>query len=209
MNHFILLLIFLISVCFGIFGVVTLVISTSSDVNTLNDHLGALASIGSFIGSTAAFIASGAAVFGIQTWKKQIQHGKHMAIIWECMVLARSVQVAHMDFSVVAFTYTTTTLVSENDYNKAKTALENSIDDLNDQLHKLDRIVVKNEWEFSNQILPIQLYLKSIFTTHASQKAKPIEVGSFNSKLGSQNKQFSDALKDLDRKLESLEDKYS
>lgn len=72
--------------------------------NGLQGGIETLDHVGSFLGGIAGLIAASVALLGFNVWKRQIRHGKYLALIWEAMVALHRLE-SHLSLSGINLFY--------------------------------------------------------------------------------------------------------
>ncbi|MUK39917.1 hypothetical protein GNP82_20505 [Aliivibrio fischeri] len=136
---------------------------------------------------------------------KQLKYGKFLDIIWTAKVELRKVHMAEMDWYMAKYAN------RQNESNAEELSLKESVLELTfngllDSFHKLDQIVVKDQFLWANygsffKIKWVEIKWHMDASTH--------EEDLHNMELVHLNSSFSDGYNDLMQQLEELEVHFS
>lgn len=144
---FIICLVMLITVA----TISSLIISNNHNSNVLTS---ALSAYGSIFGGTAGLIVAVAAISGLDTWKKQIRHGKYLTLIWEAKVHLRRIE-SSLSKAKVYLIFTVTkdsTEKSIEEFRVAERQLKKEIQNASDTCKAIDKLITRNGWLNSNDL---------------------------------------------------------
>lgn len=167
-----------------------------------------ISSMGSVFGGIAGIVAAVAAFLGVNTWKKQLKYGKHMSLIWSCMESLRNFQRRNMQWYILAHADCTGSKIPEETISVEKELLDNCINELDSYFNALDKIVVKNQWQWANYASTLQSTVSRFSIIFREYKDNPYGVTPLDQELQELNTILKKDTQFLDSELEKLESKY-
>ena len=207
-NNFVIFIVCIVCLFVGLSGVSILVASAYFDFSNYSGLLTFLSSIGSFLGGIAAIITAITVFIGVNTWKKQIKYGKHIALIWSCMESIRNFQRRNDQWYIYAYAYGTTEAKSSEPMDTERKLLDASLEELKSHFSSLDKIVVKNEWQWTNYAGTLHIDITHLTNEFMKYKKQPYDVLKLSQKLGEINTRLKDNLKFIEAELDKLEMQY-
>lgn len=206
---FIVSTIILITSC-ALFG---FIISNSYSNEVLSNTISA---IGSILGGTAGLIAATAALTGINTWKKQLYHGKYLSIIWEAKAQLRKVNASIIECQVFLSIPDDNGNYGINNprLDEAESKLKQNIAILKDTCSTIDTLIEKKGWLNANNAMFINgawfnyksEFIENYFTPTLETIKKYTEHVEINTK---NNEKITKIINDLDEHLSMLETGYN
>ena len=183
-------------------GIIVLVSIYVTDRQSFDSLLANLGDFGGFLGGVGTMIAAAAAAVGVDSWLKQLRVGKSLVVVWDVQVALRKIHAAEISWYVHAYQRSEDFSVEklEEDVIKAFEVLDNCA-------HELDAIVVKNQFEWSNKVMDIQLAWREI-KSYLEAHPRPESVADVlveNDLLVPKNSHFSAVYKEYLEQLEKLE----
>jgi hypothetical protein len=207
-TNFIILIFCLACICFGFAGI-SVLIGTAYFEPTKHEYLlSFISALGSSMGGAAGFIAAGAALLGVNTWKKQLKYGKHISLVWRCMESLRNFHQRKMLWYILVYADGTHQHISEEKLNIERKLLNAELEELSRSFNSLDKIVVKNKWQWANYVGGLEINICNIAKTLSEHKENQIGIVPLNQKLVEINKSLTANIEFLDSELEKLESEY-
>ncbi len=150
-------------------------------------------------------VAAVAAAIGVDSWMKQLKYGKFLDIIWTAKVELRKVYMAETDWYIAKYA-NRQNASNVDDLTLKEGILELTFNGLLDSFHKLDQIVVKNQFLWANYGSFFRHNWRDI-KWHMDANTHDEDL--HNMKLVNLNRSFSDEYNDLMQQLEELEVQFS
>lgn len=192
----------------GLAGVSVLVASAYFDSAKYSGLLDLISSIGSLLGGVAGTIAAIAAYIGVDAWKKQIKHGKHISLIWSCMESLRNFHRRYFQWYVYAYAYGTSQMDTASAMDVEKNLLDSSMEELSAHFSALDKIVVKNQWQWANYASMLAGSITSNVRVLREYREAPSGILQLSKSLELTNTQLQESIDFLEEELEKLESQY-
>jgi len=143
-------------------------------------------SVSSMIQAFAAIGVASLAFKGYNAWKDQIIHGKALGIAWDAQVAVRQLEMAQIKFSLKTQRATVkvpgdpVTIVGDSPLGAA-------FEEFEKQCNLLDKVVVKNDWEWTNYCTELRM----LALAHYAEASKPVYPYKAGAMSG--NPQFRDS----------------
>ncbi|MFQ1801075.1 hypothetical protein ACK36F_01450 [Aeromonas veronii] len=183
----------------GLFALIHLQIQDKKGFSSILSDLGAL---GSFLSGLGTIVAAAAAAIGVDSWINQLKCGKYLDVIWAAKVAIRKVHASEMDWYISNYSYNQTpSELRKIDLDLKLRRLESDFENLSDEFHQLDQVVVKNQFLWAN-------YASLFKSTWLEIKWHMEENGISNKDLPRLNTAFSDYYDFLMEELVLVEEKY-
>ncbi len=167
-----------------------------------------LSTFANIIAAIAAVITATAAWIGVTTWKKQLKYGKHISIIWECMEAIRAFRDYHDTWYVYAYADSNNSLLKSELLPIQADLQEASLEKIKHRFNSLDKIVVKNDFQWRNYASDLEREVVLINSLLTQNKEDPIGAIALNSQLVVRNTKLKEMVLFLDFALEELESSY-
>ncbi|WP_247840362.1 hypothetical protein [Pseudomonas sp. MWU12-3103b] len=179
-----------------------------------------ISSVSALIQAIAAIFVAGLAFRGWNSWKLQIVHGKALGIVWDANVALRGVEAAVNELEARwARSYVSgSDQIIELDENGI---VGKVLEIFKTQCILLDKVVVKNEWEWQNRCHDLRSCIRALIDEQAKklkapQSKKPTSTKGVFSSIDvktddsvSEKRQALKAVTDtIDKKLTALEEYY-
>lgn len=183
----------------GLFAFAHLYVEDKVGFSSLISDLG---SFGSFLSGLGTIVAAAAAAVGVDSWVNQLKCGKYLDIIWSAKVAIRKVHASEMDWYIANYAYLQNPSESrKSDLETKLKKLEYDFDELSNEFHQLDQVVVKNQFLWANNASHFK-YMWLEIKWHMEEN----ELSSTD--LPRLNTAFSDYYDALMSQLEEIEDKF-
>lgn len=192
----------------GIFGFCILGVVVASEGGGSDEIIQLLSSLGGFLGGAAGIIAATAAYQGINTWKAQLKHGKHISILWSTMESLRAIQSQKIHWYWPAYMAAKNQVKNEDVCTLTKSHLDQLLEQFEGYCSSLDIIVVKNQWEWANHASFLKLNISEIDCTFRDLKEGKLSDSEANEKLIHCNNKFTENCSNLENLLDKIEAKY-
>lgn len=178
--------------------------------NDLEKAFAYINAVGTFLAGLAGLLVAGVTLYGLHLWKVQLYHGKYLAVIWDTQSALRRVESTRLELTASAFALSKDTtdaellkLIRDSNFGTALAVFK-------EKCQVLDRLVVKNQWQWSNYALDID---NSVFDS-MKQIIQFKFLLSFPDQLkhhlraASQGSKFQKFIDRLNNMLDELESKY-
>jgi|GEM_PF-5813659 len=178
--------------------------------NDLEKAFAYINAVGTVLAGLAGLLVAGVTLYGLHLWKVQLYHGKYLAVIWDTQSALRRVESTRLELTASAFALSKDTtdaellkLIGDSNFGTALAVFK-------EKCQVLDRLVVKNQWQWSNYALDIEnsvfdsmrqiLQFQFLFS-FPDQLKHQLRAASHGSKF----QKFTDQLNNM---LDQLESKY-
>lgn len=178
--------------------------------NDLEKAFAYINAVGTVLAGLAGLLVAGVTLYGLHLWKVQLYHGKYLAVIWDTQSALRRVESTRLELTASAFALSKDTtdaellkLIRDSHFSTALAVFK-------EKCQVLDRLVVKNQWQWSNYALDID---NSVFDS-MKQIIQFKFLLSFPDQLkhhlraASQGSKFQKFIDRLNNMLDELESKY-
>lgn len=192
----------------GLIGISILLATTYFQTDKHVTILNVLSSLGGFLGGVASILAAIVAFLGVNTWKKQLKHGKHISLIWSCMESLRTFQSEVMDWYVEAYAHCIRSKESSDFLDLKKKRLEVTLDTLSANFSALDKIVVKNQWEWANYAGTLKGSVVSTERLFREYREEPYDEPTLNQALSEIYTSRKSIITVIENELDKLESHY-
>lgn len=178
--------------------------------NDLEKAFAYINAVGTVLAGLAGLVVAGITLYGLHLWKVQLYHGKYLSVIWDAQSALRRVEDALIELKTASLSLSKEMtdaelfkFIRESRFGAALTAFD-------EKCQVLDRLVVRNQWQWSN-------YAQSIETSvHANLKhaLKFKFISGFPDQLryhlqaASRATMFKRFVDELNEMLDELESKY-
>lgn len=188
---------------FGLCGIFTLAHLYVEDKIGFSSLINDLGSFGSFLSGLGTLVAAAAAAVGVDSWVNQLKCGKYLDIIWAAKVAIRKVHASEMDWYIANYSHLENPIESSQLELEAKLKkLEYDFDELSNEFHQLDQVVVKNQFLWANRASHFKFTWLEILCHMEENKLSSEDLPRLNTA-------FNDYYNTLMELLEKLEMKYS
>tara|TARA_B100001059_G_C17557613_1_gene438439 strand:+ start:52 stop:696 length:645 start_codon:yes stop_codon:yes gene_type:complete len=198
----------LVCLCLGLIGASILIVTAYFDAAKYTGLLSLLSSLGSLLGGVAGTIAAVSAYLGVDAWKKQLKYGKHISLIWSCMESLRNFQRRNMQWYILAYAHGTSQLKSTETLDVEKKLLDAALEELSSHFSALDKIVVKNQWQWTNYAGNLSGNISSLVRTFREYKEEPYGITPLTQELTEINTLLKNNTEFLETELDKLESQY-
>ncbi|ONN69884.1 hypothetical protein [Pseudomonas oryzihabitans] len=169
-----------------------------------------LNAVGTVIAGLAGLFVAGVTLYGLKLWRLQLYGTKYLTVIWDAQAGLRLVEGALIRLQVDALTLGKNATDKDLSRLISESSFKSAIMEFKEKCQVLDRIVVKNEWQWSNYAAEIEnnvhqnlksaLHFKSL--TNVEEQMKSI------SDAADQISKFNEFIRWLNQKLDKLESKH-
>ncbi|MEZ9120898.1 hypothetical protein AB4098_01590 [Vibrio cyclitrophicus] len=188
---------------FGLCGIFTLAHLYVEDKIGFSSLINDLGSFGSFLSGLGTLVAAAAAAVGVDSWVNQLKCGKYLDIIWAAKVAIRKVHASEMDWYRANYSHLENPIESSQLELEAKLKkLKYDFEELNNEFHQLDQVVVKNQFLWANRASHFKFTWLEILWHMEENKLSSEDLPRLNTAFND----YYDTLMEL---LEKLEMKYS
>ncbi|MGP0148146.1 hypothetical protein [Pseudomonas oryzihabitans] len=169
-----------------------------------------LNAIGTLLAGLAGLLVAGVTLYGLHLWKVQLYHGKYLAVIWDTQSALRRVESTLIELTVSSLSLDKDTTDAELFNRMRESSFGAALAVFAEKCQVLDRLVVKNQWEWSN-------YAQDIETAVHASLRQTLEfkfISGFPDRLkhqlrsASQASMFRKFVDRLNEMLDELESKY-
>lgn len=203
----------LIAVCV-ICGCIFWTIWTNGKSGSTQDAFAFVNSVAALFQALAAAVVAALAYRGLTTWKQELIHGKALSEIWEA---SRNFRLIEKRLIHLRITWAAGKTVGAGHVREmlANDQITRYLDTFAEHCLVLDRVVVKNEWEWNNRATE----LRGLITALAIECQKPLHEDDRNilAVLGTRSPESTQtsiervevAMEQIERSLDMLELRYS
>lgn len=169
-----------------------------------------LNALGTFFAGLAGLFVAGVTLYGLNLWRFQLYGSKYLTIIWDAQSALRALEAALMEFQVNSIRLGG--VVSDAELSKLlnNSSFGSALLAFREKCQVLDRVVVRNEWQWSNYAREIQL--RAHDNLMYSLRCKLISNDVVRMKcIGSaaeRSSNFSEFFRRLNEMLDALESKH-
>lgn len=169
-----------------------------------------LNAIGTILAGLAGLFVAGVTLYGLHLWKVQLYHGKYLSVIWDAQSSLRRVESALIELTVSSFSLSKETTDAELFKFMRESKFGTALGVFAEKCQVLDRLVVKNQWQWSNYALDIETNVHSNLKGMLQFKFISDLPGQLKHHLSAAAKtsRFQEFLKHLNEMLDELESKY-
>lgn len=170
-----------------------------------------LSAVGTFLAGIAGLVVAGVTVYGLHLWKVQLLHGKYLSVIWDTQSALRRVEDTLAELKANSLQLNKEVTDAELFEFMRKSRFGAALTALDEKCQVLDRLVVRNQWQWSNYVHIIEA------TVHANLKhalefkvISGIQHEVFRHRLQSTSRAsiFKKFVDELNEMLDELESKY-
>lgn len=178
--------------------------------NDLEKAFAYINAVGTVLAGLAGLLVAGVTLYGLHLWKVQLYHGKYLAVIWDTQSALRRVESTLIELTVSSLSLSKDTTDAELLKLMRDSNFGTALAVFKEKCQVLDRLVVKNQWQWSN-------YAQNIETSVLAGLRQTLQfkfISGFPDQLkhqlraashASMFKKFIDRLNDM---LDKLESKY-
>lgn len=178
--------------------------------NDLEKAFAYINAVGTVLAGLAGLVVAGITLYGLHLWKVQLYHGKYLSVIWDAQSALRRVEDALIELNVASLSLSKEMtdaelfkFIRESRFGAALTAFD-------EKCQVLDRLVVRNQWQWSNYAQEIETAVHANLK-HALQfkfiSGFPDQL-KHQLRAASRVSMFKKFVDRLNEKLDELESKY-
>lgn len=179
----------------------------SSDIEKAFAYLSA---VGTVLAGIAGLAVAGVTLYGLHLWKVQLYHGKYLSVIWDAQSALRRVEDALAELKANSLLLNKEVTDAELFEFMRKSRFGAALTAFDEKCQVLDRLVVRNQWQWSNYAHSIENAVHANLKYSLNFKF----VSGFKNQLrhnlqvASRAGMFKKFVDELNEMLDELESKY-
>ncbi len=169
-----------------------------------------LNALGTFFAGLAGLFVAGVTLYGLNLWRFQLYGSKYLTVIWDAQSALRVLEAALIEFQVLSIRLDGGVSDAELSRLLNDSSFGSALLSFREKCQVLDRVVVKNEWQWSNYSSEIQIRVHDSLMCSLRCKAISDDADRMKCLGGAieRSSRLSEFLTRLNKMLDALESKH-